>query len=81
MSVKHNYSDAFRKLTGRLQTTSNHVNVVNRSLEASLKSEVSNSAITKHAIIRNEELAFQLLYTHLNEYLQLLIAEMYQKNP
>ena len=81
MSVKHNYSNAFHKLADRLQTTSNHLNVVNKSLEELLKSGVSNAGITKHAIIRNEELAFQLLYTHLNEYLRLLIAEMYHKKP
>ena len=68
-------------LDSRLGLTLRHMDVVNKSLSESRTNKKIENALAGYAIKRNLELAIQLLYAHLNEYLRSILKEMYRKKP
>ena len=74
-------SRSMKSLRNRLSVTLGHLLLVDKVLSESLRREGVNDSLTKHAIKRNNELAIQLNYTHLTEYLRSVLGEMYLHNP
>jgi hypothetical protein len=72
-------SSSLLKLNARLNLTIEHFNTVDSALRGAKRA--GNNAIINHAITRNCEFVLQLLYTHLNEYLESILSEMFQKKP
>lgn len=81
MSSEARLSISFVRLGSKLALTSQHMDIVNKALSEIAAKKGSDAALAKHAITRNMELAIQLLYTHLSEYLRSILAEMYAKKP
>lgn len=79
MSNRAKSSLAFTQLNSRLKLTLDHMDIVHQALSDIAASQKPLGPLVRHAIRRNQELAVQLLYTHLNEYLRSLISEMLQK--
>ena len=68
-------------LDSRLSLTLRHMDTVNKSLSENRTDKNIENALTGYAIKRSLELAIQLLYVHLNEYLRSILNEMCQKKP
>jgi len=72
-------SKLLSRMYSKLNTTMEHFETVDEALRKNRSSD--NNAIVVHAITRNCELAFQLLYTHLNEFMKSILKEMFVKRP
>ena len=74
-------SSSYIRLNNRIKTILEHLNLVHESLDAMSREKRSAGSLARHAITRNSELAVQLLYTHLVEYLRSIVREMYDQKP
>ena len=68
-------------LDSRLGLTLRHMDTVNKSLSENRADRKIKNALAGYAIKRNLELAIQLVYIHLNEYLRSILNEMCRKRP
>ncbi len=67
------------RMYSRLHTTREHLKTVDDALRRDKRD--SNKALINHALTRNCELALQLLYVHLNEFLKSILSEMFKHKP
>ena len=67
------------RMYSRLHTTREHLKMVDEALRRDKRD--GNKALINHALTRNCELALQLLYTHLNEFLKSILSEMFKHKP
>lgn len=74
-------SKSYLKTQSRLVLTLNHLLIVDKALSVIAIRKDGEKSLARHAMKRNNELAIQLLYTHLNEYLRSILSEMYAKKP
>ena len=74
-------SRSMMNMKTRMTVTRGHLLLVDQALSEFLKREKAKEALARHAMKRNNELAIQLNYTHLSEYLRSILGEMYLHNP
>jgi hypothetical protein len=74
-------SRSMMNMKTRMKVTRDHLLLVDQALSEFLKREKAKEALARHAMKRNNELAIQLNYTHLGEYLRSILGEMYLHNP
>jgi hypothetical protein len=67
------------KVKTRLALTEGHLNLVHNALKST--QNIQNIGVINHSIARNCELALQAIYSHLNEYLKSILAEMFAQRP
>ena len=79
VDTKQRKSRSLVRTEARLKLTREHLQTVHDALRRAKRAD--NHAIINHATVRNSELGLQILYTHLNEYLKLILSAMFEKRP